>query len=207
MESVLHFVARYGDKAVNIRIMNKRMHYSKQKASGFSLIELMVAVIIVSIGVLGVVAMQGASIGSALDASQRSTAAALSAQIVESMRANATQLNSYNNAVVGNGSYLSPSSDCGAVGATCSPAEMVSWDLSVWERAVMGKDTASGGESAGGLVDGKGCILVDSGTVTVILAWRGGVETSDAADSSKFTSCGTDNDYRRQQVIETFVTI
>lgn len=60
----------------------------KLRHSGFSLIEVLVAVIIISIGVLGLVAMQGRTIQFTQDSAQRNTAAMLADDLIEQIRSN-----------------------------------------------------------------------------------------------------------------------
>jgi type IV pilus assembly protein PilV len=56
--------------------------------AGFSLIEVLVAIVIISIGVLGLVAMQGRTIQFTQDSAQRNTAAMLADDLVEQIRSN-----------------------------------------------------------------------------------------------------------------------
>ncbi|EPQ3030501.1 type IV pilus modification protein PilV [Pseudomonas paraeruginosa] len=57
------------------------------RESGFSLIEVLVALLLVSIGVLGMIAMQGKTIQYTADSVERNKAAMLGSNLLESMRA------------------------------------------------------------------------------------------------------------------------
>ncbi len=59
---------------------------------GFSLIEVLVTLLLTTIGVLGMVAMQGRSIQYTQDSVQRNTAVALASDLIEIMRANPQEL-------------------------------------------------------------------------------------------------------------------
>lgn len=60
----------------------------KKKFAGFSLIEVLITLVLVCIGVLGMVAMQGRTVQYTQDSIQRNTAASLANDLVELMRAN-----------------------------------------------------------------------------------------------------------------------
>ncbi len=64
------------------------MRHSK----GFSLIEVMVTLVLTTIGILGMVAMQGRSIQYTQDSVQRNTAIMLASDLVEIMRANPSEI-------------------------------------------------------------------------------------------------------------------
>ncbi|WP_152091447.1 type IV pilus modification protein PilV, partial [Pseudomonas aeruginosa] len=55
--------------------------------SGFSMIEVLVALLLISIGVLGMIAMQGKTIQYTADSVERNKAAMLGSNLLESMRA------------------------------------------------------------------------------------------------------------------------
>lgn len=59
-----------------------------RRTSGFSLIEVMVTLVLTTIGILGMVAMQGRSIQYTQDSAQRNTAIMLANELVEIIRAN-----------------------------------------------------------------------------------------------------------------------
>ncbi|ESQ98512.1 pilus assembly protein PilV [Stutzerimonas chloritidismutans AW-1] len=61
-------------------------------SKGFSLIEVLVALLLTTIGVLGMVALQGRSIQYTQDSVQRNTAIALSGDLIEIMRAQPKEL-------------------------------------------------------------------------------------------------------------------
>lgn len=63
-----------------------------KKSSGFSLIEVLVTLVLTTIGILGVVAMQSRAIQQTQDSVQRNTAVMLVNELVEIMRANPSEL-------------------------------------------------------------------------------------------------------------------
>lgn len=65
------------------------------RSTGFTLIEIMVTLILMTIGMLGLVAMQGRSIQYTTDSTQRNNAVLLANELMEMIRANPTQANLY----------------------------------------------------------------------------------------------------------------
>lgn len=101
----------------------------KRRSSGFSMIEVLVTLVLISIGVLGMVALQARTIQYTQDAVQRNTAAMLANDLVELMRAMPDGLDSF---------YKTASAtfpDLPAAGCTPLPADAAG-QLSCWaERA------------------------------------------------------------------------
>lgn len=69
----------------------------KKRDHGFSLIEVLVALVLTTVGVLGMVALQGRSVQYAQDSVQRNVAVDLASEYIEIIRANPTEL--FTNAV------------------------------------------------------------------------------------------------------------
>jgi type IV pilus assembly protein PilV len=96
---------------------------------GFTLVELLVAVVILSIGLLGVARLSLGSVQSNGSAFMRSTATELVQEIVAEMRANQPQAVSlgYNIALGAN-----PGAAPNCVTAACSAAQVATYDLANW---------------------------------------------------------------------------
>jgi type IV pilus assembly protein PilV len=113
---------------------------SPKLASGFSLIEVLVALVVLSVGLLGLAALQSNAVGFNRDAYLRSQATILAYDIADRMRANRQE------AV--NGSYNS-------VFATTLPAcnaavagTVVQQDIAAWRRALVCALPAGNGQIA-----------------------------------------------------------
>jgi len=143
--------------------------------TGFSLVEILVAVFVVSIGLLGVARMEIMAKNSNIEAIQRTTATQLAHDIIEKMRANPKQLASYAGKTVGNSVIGTPSTQCDA--ASCTDTELSAWDLYQWEQSLMGTGEKSGTNNTGGLDTPRGCIAGPAaggpGAYVVSIAWRG----------------------------------
>ena len=198
---------------------NNMMKKTTLYQSGFSLLEVLVALLILSIGLLGIAGLQVTSKRSNFEALQRTTATMLANDILERIRGNPGQLSLYTNA--GAGFTFTPSTgittavtDC--ANATCDSATLVTYDLYEWERAITGvAETTAGGADAGGLVSPTACISVPAGepagTINVAIAWRGLVKLSNpgintCGEATGFYDDGADaNVYRRVIEVETFI--
>lgn len=184
------------------------------RASGFSLIEVLIAVIILAIGLLGIAGLQVTSKRTSFEALQRVTAVMLAQDITERIRANKGELSTYTGKpdVTATVPAAAPNPDCGA--ATCTPAEMVDYDVYQWQQAILGASETKGGANAGGLILPTGCITagVNTGEVTIAIAWRGLTKLSNPT----INACGSgtnnyddaaagDNLFRKVIEIKTFV--
>ncbi len=92
---------------------------------GFTIIEVLVAVLVLSIGLLGLASLQATSLRNNTDASLQTRAAYIASDIAERMRANAAQAALYPGtaaaAVTG-----------GCLASACTPAQMVGNDIAEW---------------------------------------------------------------------------
>jgi type IV pilus assembly protein PilV len=140
---------------------------------GVGLIEVLIAVLVFALGVLGMASMQVNAKRTSYDALQRSLATSLARDIVERMRSNPSPASlavfgAVNN--LGGGTVTKPR-DCKA--NTCTPVELANYDVWEWEQALDGAAEKSGDSNAGGLVAPKACITHDAGVITLAIAWRG----------------------------------
>lgn len=192
---------------------------------GFSLIEVLITVFVVAVGLLSVAGLQAQSKKASYDAVQRTTAAALSQDIIERMRANPAQIGAYTGKTV-SGALSAPAQLCTStsITTTCSPAQTAAYDLYLWSLALAGTfEQDSAGNSAGSLTSATGCIIAGAtpGDVTVAVAWRGvtplanpTTDTRAAAQCGVSTPANPDYDLvpgsadgllRRVLVVQTFV--
>lgn len=118
--------------------MNKRINKqltSKHKQSGFSLIEALVAFLILSIGMLGIASLQTMSLKSGHTAVLRTGAIMSVDDIIERMRANRGALASYAAAT----GYMGTDNVCAettVAAAVCTPVQLADDDLFRWKNAL-----------------------------------------------------------------------
>lgn len=96
---------------------------------GFTLLEVLVAVVVLSIGLLGLAMMQVESLKYNTDAYLRTQATILAYEIIDRMRANSAAARA--------GDYVasvapSPAENCGETGGCATTTALANYDLSVW---------------------------------------------------------------------------
>jgi len=198
--------------------------HSPHSQGGFTLIEVLSAIVILSIGLLGIAGLQAVAKKANADAIQRTTATMLANDIIERMRANKGQADLYlisNDApftssasTTTSGDDVSGATQCfisGGNPVSCTPQQMALFDLRRWREAIIGATETLSGANTGGLVQPSACITPNSVTVgtetytayTVSIAWRGKSPLSNPAASTCGEGTGFydktagDNVYRR----------
>jgi len=178
---------------------------------GMSLIEILVAVFVVSIGLLGVARMEILSKQSGYEALQRTSASMLAQEMMEKMRANPSSLVSYVNQVVGDGYAPTPGTDCSSTNCA-TPAEIAAYDIWGWEQQLIGAAEKSGAANTGGLADPRGCITGPAGgagAYSISIVWKGKTPLTNPAGSNCGTGLnlyGNNEEYRRVMTINFFVS-
>jgi type IV pilus assembly protein PilV len=108
------------------------MRSSITKNRGFTLLEIMIAVVVLAIGLLGIASLQALGQRSNHSAYLRSQATALAYDMIDRMRAN--------NAGVKNGDYdaidttANSYTDPGCASSTCSSSQMAQYDMYDWQQ-------------------------------------------------------------------------
>jgi len=139
------------------------MKYSKISAipriRGFTLLEVLIAVVVLSIGLLGIAGLQAVGQRSNHSAYLRSQATALAYDMIDRMRANTAGVLSgaYNAVDTTAGTYSNPGCDT----ATCSSSQMAQYDMYEWQQ-----ELATQLPTGNGTVTGNG--IASEYTVTVM---------------------------------------
>lgn len=97
------------------------------RQSGSSLIEVMVALIVLGVGLLGLVTLQARSVQYDQQAYLYSQATFLAIDIVERVKANPTAKNSY---LINFGESRTAATDCSS--SACSATQLANWDMAQW---------------------------------------------------------------------------
>ena len=180
---------------------------------GVGLIEVMIALLVMSIGILALVGMQLSGKKANYDAVQRTTATHLAWDLVERARANSEALDDY---VVEIGDALGEGELDEALCSSeepCSQSQMAAADLYEWEQQLIGAaEETAGGAASGGLVAPRACLEdLGGGEYQVTVAWRGTTELSDAdpvvdaCGEGVGSPYGDDGEFRRFVSIRFFV--
>lgn len=103
--------------------------------SGFSLLEVLIAVVILSVGLLGLAGMQVTSLKYVTSSLQRTQATSLAYDMLDRIRTNPTAnyTTGYNQAA---SAYSSSDGVCFGSGATCDAATVANFDLSEWKTSI-----------------------------------------------------------------------
>jgi type IV pilus assembly protein PilV len=143
------------------------MSLQQRSQRGFTLIEILVTVVLISVGLLGVAALQLTTLRGNQEAYVRSQASALANDILDRMRANSTNFrsdaNPYQVALNGTGDA-----------STRAGADLMEWQLAI-NRMLPG-----GATDAAGRIDRSFDAAARRYIVTVTIQWRERAEGSGA---------------------------
>lgn len=186
----------------------------RNKQRGVSLIEVLITLILISIGLLGTAALQVFSKQANYEAAQRTSAAHLANDLFQRMRSNRSVLEAYRPIdELGGGSLgETPDKDCGT--GACTTTEIASYDLWHWEQQLDGASETVGGANAGGLLEPTVCLggplAGGNGVYEVAIAWRGQAAhvnpiINDCGEGSG--KYGDDNEFRHVLTMQTFIQV
>ena len=202
---------------------NRNNYPSAQAQGGVGLIDVMVAIIIFSFGMLAIAALQSISKHSNYEAIQRTTASTLAYDLLERMRMNSVDMTvsplSY---YVSSGITTIDANDitvsCSATDMDCNYQLRAQLDLLEWQDRMRGASEASSdGANVGGLFRPVACLtgpgLGTSGAYTLTIAWRGQAKlenqstTNECGKDSGLYDADVSNDfaYRRILVLNTYL--
>lgn len=138
------------------------------RAGGFSLVEVLVAIAILTIGLLGLAGLQARAHTAEVEAFSRARALMLVNQMADRIATNRVDAldaaSSYDTATVFGVATLDPdtefgvgSGDCSGL-ATTTPAEVANRDLCEWHEALSGVSSSGSETNVGALSEVRGCI-------------------------------------------------
>jgi type IV pilus assembly protein PilV len=135
--------------------------------SGVSLVEVLVALVVISVGMLGIAALYVESLRTGRSALTRSQAVILAADMAERIRANPSGGAAYAKTVDAAGTV---NAACEQGGSGCTPDAIAAHDIAVWHRMV---DSRAGEPTS--LPGGRGSIVVATPSAlrryTITVAW------------------------------------
>ncbi|MNQ72020.1 hypothetical protein D3C85_867120 [compost metagenome] len=171
-----------------------RTEYSRvRRHAGFTLIEVMVAILVLSVGLFGMAGMHARMLNGQFDAYQRAQAMLLTQDMVNRIRANPgpARTGAYDN------------QELGLAAAVCSEstnAHAAANDLACWSEALRGVSVSDDeGQQFGSMIGARGCIDRISGTATsevvlrVTVAWQGMTPTVAPSQACGANAYGADN--------------
>jgi type IV pilus assembly protein PilV len=151
-----------------------------QKSGGFTLIEVMIAMVILAVGLLGLAGLQATGLRNNQSAYNRSQATQLAYDMSDRIRANLIQAREFASSVYDTTtpSTAAIKTACNAIAGTCSPEDMAENDLFEWNRNL----TTT-------LPNGVGDIEVSGTVYTIIVTWvdkRDAVNEANNDDDTRF---------------------
>lgn len=180
---------------------------------GFSLLELLVALVVFSIGLLAIAGLQTVSKQANFEGAQRTTASQIAYGLLEDIRTNGDAIDTYRTAGEFGGGRRGgePVPNC-QVGAECSAVEKAVHDLWFWEQMIDGNMETSAGIGTGGVMLPSICIdgpaVGGAGVYQVTIAWRGTasiVNSINNACGALGGNYGADLEFRRIIQIPTYI--
>jgi type IV pilus assembly protein PilV len=134
---------------------------------GFTLIEVLIAVVVLSGGLLGLAALQATTLKNNQSAYYRSKATQLAYDMADRMRANFSDAN---NLTTSKYKTIVPTAataqaDCKTVSTTCTKEDMATNDLFEWNLAIT--DTKNGLPSGAGTID----VVAATKIFTITIQW------------------------------------
>ncbi|OUR73987.1 type IV pilus modification protein PilV [Methylophaga sp. 41_12_T18] len=146
-----------------------------QAQSGFTLLEVLISLVILSIGLLGLAGIQATSLKDNHTAYNRSQATQLTYDITDRMRANKVAIDNYLTSFMAS---TAATAQAGCLIAGCTATEMAQHDLYEWQTAFIDI-----------LPSGRNTITKAGDTYTVMLSWdedRDGDNTNDPEFQASF---------------------
>lgn len=178
---------------------------SLRRCGGVAMVELMVALLVFSTGMLGLFAAQLGGKRAGYDALQRSVATALAGDILERVRANPGHAPLYAVAIAADGAQPPPVPEADCDSLACTGAQLAAFDVWHWRKRLLGAaeagDAIDAPDRSGSLRSPRACITATDGMVEVAITWR----AMSRAGAPQSPACGTDIEPRQQLVLSTFV--
>lgn len=180
---------------------------------GFSLIELLIALIVFSIGLLAIAGLQTVSKQANFESLQRTSGSQIAYGMLEDMRVNGDAIDIYlaSGEVGGGARGGEPAPNCSGA-SECNSAQKAAHDLWFWEQMLDGNLEMSGNTGTGGLVLPTLCVTGPvgggAGIYTITIAWRGSASMSNgnaSACGSAGGNYGDANKFRRIMQIPTYI--
>ncbi len=134
---------------------------TRLQSHGFSLLEVLVALLVLSVGLLGLAALQTTGLKFNRQSYQRTQAILQTYDMIDRIRANPVAKANGDYDAVASGAIPSYT-DCGS--SQCSPTQLASYDIALWNAANLSF-----------LAEGKGAISVSptsSSVRTITITWK-----------------------------------
>ncbi|MGB0732462.1 MAG: type IV pilus modification protein PilV [Pontibacterium sp.] len=136
------------------------MAVNRLSQTGYTLIEVLIALVVVSIGLLGMAALQVTSLKQNQNAYERSQAFLAAYDIVDRMRTNVTGFNDGDYFQGTDGFDDSDGADTSCEGSACTTSQLASYDLNNWKHTIQ-NELPSGGGCVNRIAESRPAFVVD----------------------------------------------
>lgn len=184
----------------------------KPTQRGFTLIEVLIAIVVLAFGLLGMAKLQIGSQQYEMESYQRAQAMILMQDMVNRLSANRYAATCYavTTDAVNGSPALGTSSSAAPACATGTLAQQnaANTDLAAWDTILKGAAEASGGTNVGAIIGARGCVQYDAvgDQYIVTVAWQGLMRTGAPASG---LSCGKNlyGDEAQRRVVSAVVKL
>lgn len=173
-------------------VRHSRGQIVSRRQGGFTLLEVLIAILVLLLGLLGMAGVQVRTTQAEFESYQRVQALVLLHDMVDRLQGNRLRAACY--ALTTNAATGMPFAGTGATLPGCGTGtgadELVALaDLSAWSAALQGAAETQGTDKVGAMIGARGCVTADGADVyTISVAWQGMAST--AAPPAALT-CGT----------------
>ncbi|MGH7184776.1 MAG: type IV pilus modification protein PilV [Pseudomonadota bacterium] len=184
------------------------------RATGFTLLEVLITLIILAVGMLGLANLQSKIHVTEVESYQRAHAVLLLQDMVDRLKTNRGNAADYAGDALG--TLTAEDCDDATLDAITNPGKrLAASDRCLWSNALLGASEQREGANSGGMIGARGCVeqvqapdpaagVCTPGIYRVTVAWQGLHKTKEPA-----LACGEDEygDDELRRVISTEVTI
>jgi len=181
----------------------------RARQNGFSLFEVLIALLIFSVGALGLAVVQIQAQRNLYEALHQSLTSYLAGDILARIHSNPGQLPLYLDIASG-GEGSEPPADC--ISFSCTPAQLAARDFYDWRRLLNGEaervDQEGERFSRSGLLSPHYCFSEAGGEMSLAISWRGMTAQSNPGRSKcgeSFDHYGEGNRYRRLLLVTSYI--
>lgn len=156
-----------------------------RRHAGFTLIEILVTLVVLSIGLLGIAGMQAGALKNNHAAYTKTQATNLAMDMADRIRANSAGSANYDDF----DSKINTTSNPGCIASAsgCTTAEMAQYDLFEWSQPLNAANKPI-------LSEGRGLITENGGEFTITIAWREAAFDDMAVENCGITDLDNDGD-------------
>ena len=168
------------------------------KAKGFTLIEVLISLLILTLGLLGLAGMQAVAQRAELESYQRAQALVLLQDMVDRVNANRKVAGCYAFTPTAGTVYAGTGASaptCTAAYGTAQQRAQADADMLAWHNLLNGAAEALGANQVGAMTGARGCVILDTTVVPNVYrvqdAWQGMTPTVNPASIDATLTCAT----------------